>query len=165
LQTALRLGGGALALGLGMRALARIHRQALTALELPSRNRRINGRAENFFTKACTRVMEAHHREPADKITLNRLKDRTNRRTAELETRNRELQRGIVRRKAKEHAFRKSGDHQSKCLGEALELQKRLQRGSHRVLAAQEEERWKLSHELQDEIGQTLWGSMSGFFR
>jgi signal transduction histidine kinase len=82
----------------------------------------------------------------------------TSRRTADLETTNRELHRDIVRRKVKADAFQKTGEHQNKCLGEAFELQKRLQRGSHRVLAAQEEERKKISHELQDEIAQTLLG-------
>jgi len=158
LRTALRMGSDALALGLGMRELARIHQRALTALEPSTRKQRINGRAENFFTKACTRVMEAHHGEPANKITLNRLKDMTNRRAAELETTNRELERGIVQRKVKAKAVQKSGDLQSKCLGVALRLQKHLQRDSHRALAAQEEERKQISHELRDEIAQTLLG-------
>jgi signal transduction histidine kinase len=158
LQTALRMGNDALALGLGMREMARIHQQALTVLERYRRKTRMNGRVENFFTKACTRVMEAHDYEPANKITLNRLKDMTNRRAAKLKTGNRDSKRGMAQRKARDHAFQKSGDHQSKCLDEALQLQKHLQRGSHRVLAAQEEERHKISHELQDEIAQTLLG-------
>jgi signal transduction histidine kinase len=158
LQTALRMGSDALALGLGTLELARIHEQAITAMEPSSRRQKIIRRAENFFTKAGTRTMEAHHCEPANKIALNRLKDMTNRRAAELETANRELQRGVVQRKAKENAFQKNGKHQNKCLAEALRLQKSLQQGSHRVLAAQEDERKKISHELQDEIAQTLLG-------
>jgi two-component system sensor histidine kinase DegS len=45
-----------------------------------------------------------------------------------------------------------------KCLEESLELQKCLRQLTHRVLAAQEDERKKLSHELQDEIAQILLG-------
>jgi signal transduction histidine kinase len=45
-----------------------------------------------------------------------------------------------------------------KCLEESLELQKRLRQLTHQVLAAQEDERKKISCELQDEIAQTLLG-------
>jgi signal transduction histidine kinase len=43
-------------------------------------------------------------------------------------------------------------------LAESLRLQTRLRQVTHRVLAAQEEERYQISHELQDEIAQTLLG-------
>lgn len=51
-----------------------------------------------------------------------------------------------------------SRKRQKKYLEESLRLQKRLRRLAHRVLAAQEDERRKISHELQDEIAQTLLG-------
>ena len=50
------------------------------------------------------------------------------------------------------------GKCHDKCLEESLELQNCLRQLTHRVLAAQEDERKKLSHELQDEIAQTLLG-------
>ena len=40
----------------------------------------------------------------------------------------------------------------------SLQLQKHLRQLTHRVLVAQEDERLKLSHELRDEIAQTLLG-------
>ena len=43
-------------------------------------------------------------------------------------------------------------------LKESLQLQKQLRQLTHRVLVAQEDEREKLSHELRDEIAQTLLG-------
>jgi signal transduction histidine kinase len=43
-------------------------------------------------------------------------------------------------------------------LQESLQLQKQLRRVTYRVLAAQEKERLKISHILQDEIAQTLLG-------
>jgi len=46
-------------------------------------------------------------------------------------------------------------------LKDSLQLQEELRQLTHQVLAAQEEERKKISHELQDEIAQTLLGSMS----
>lgn len=51
-----------------------------------------------------------------------------------------------------------NGKSHDKCLEESLELQKCLRQLTHRVLEAQEDERKKLSHELQDEIAQTLLG-------
>jgi signal transduction histidine kinase len=157
-QSALRIGRDALASGLGMLELARIHEQALTALEPASRKPRIIRRAENFFTTAGTAIIETHYWEPAHKIALNRLEDMTNRRAAELETTKRELQRGIIRCEAEANSCQKNGKHQNKCLEKALKLQKRLRHGSHRVLAALEDERKKISRELQDEIAQTLLG-------
>ena len=46
----------------------------------------------------------------------------------------------------------------TKALKESLQLQKQLRQLTHRVLVAQEDEREKLSHELRDEIAQTLLG-------
>jgi signal transduction histidine kinase len=51
-----------------------------------------------------------------------------------------------------------NGKSHDKCLEESLELQKCLRQLTHRVLEAQEDERKKLSHELQDEITKTLLG-------
>ena len=51
-----------------------------------------------------------------------------------------------------------NGKHHQKCLEESLQLQKRLRQLTHRVIAAQENDRQNISRELQDEIGQTLLG-------
>ena len=51
-----------------------------------------------------------------------------------------------------------SGQHYAKLLRESLQLQANLRELTHQVLAAQEEERRHISHELQDEIAQTLLG-------
>ena len=71
---------------------------------------------------------------------------------------NRQLQRGIVRRKSVEAALKKSGEHYTTLLRESLQLQDGLRQLTRRVLATQEVERKKISHELQDEIVQTLLG-------
>jgi len=57
-----------------------------------------------------------------------------------------------------EKPLAKNGKCHDKCLAESLELQKCLRQLTHRVLEAQEDDRTKLSHELQDEIAQTLLG-------
>jgi signal transduction histidine kinase len=60
------------------------------------------------------------------------------------------------------HAAAETSANQSKPLGNglkaSLQLQKQLRQLAHQVLVAQEEERGKLSHELRDEVAQTLLG-------
>jgi signal transduction histidine kinase len=51
-----------------------------------------------------------------------------------------------------------NGKPHTKCLKESLQLQKQLRQLTHQVLMAQEDEREKISHELRDEIAQTLMG-------
>jgi signal transduction histidine kinase len=91
-------------------------------------------------------------------MDLIRLNETLNRRTLELAATNRQLQRGLVRRKSVEAALKKSGEHYTRLLKDSLHLQDGLRQLTHQVLAAQEDERKKVSHELQDEIAQTLLG-------
>jgi signal transduction histidine kinase len=57
-----------------------------------------------------------------------------------------------------EAALKKSGIHYTKLLKDSLHLQEGLRELTHRLLASQEEERKKISLELQTEIAQTLLG-------
>jgi signal transduction histidine kinase len=111
-----------------------------------------------FFTEANIPIEETHRAERQGNGHLNRLKETLDQRTEELAASNRQLQRGVTRRKVMEDAFEKSGRHHKKCLEESLQLQKRLRQLTHRVLATQEDERKSISRELQDEIAQTLLG-------
>jgi signal transduction histidine kinase len=79
-------------------------------------------------------------------------------RTRELAVAHRQLRQGVGRRKAMAKALAKSGKDRDVRLTESLQLQKRLRQLTHRVIAAQEVERSTISHELQDEIAQTLLG-------
>jgi len=158
MQPALRLGRQTVALGLETLELARIHEQALVTLELAGDRNGMTKRAEIFFTEAITPIVETHRAARQSKIDLNRLNGTLSRRTLELAATNRQLQHGIVRRKSVEAALRKSGEHYGKLLKESLQLQEGLRQLTHQVLAAQEDERRKISHELQDEIAQTLLG-------
>ena len=157
-QPALALGRRAVVLGLDMLELARIHERALVTLELSKSKNGIIKRAEIFFTEVLTPVVETHRVARQSKIELHRLNVTLNRRTAELAVANRQLQRGIVRRKTVEGALQKSGERYTKLLKESLQLQEGLRQLTHRVLAAQEKERKNISRELQDEIAQTLLG-------
>ena len=158
LQPALGLGRRAVALGLETLELARIHERAVTTLELSKKKNGFIKRAEIFFTEAIIPIVETHRAARQSKVHLSRLEGTLGRRTEELAATDRQLQRGVVRRKVMENAAEKNGQHHKKCLEESLALQKRLRQLTHQVLAAHEDERKKISRELQDEIGQTLLG-------
>ena len=158
LQPALRLGRQAVTLGLETLELARIHEQALAELELSKSKNGLAQRAEIFFTEAIAPIVETHRAARQSKNELNRVNGTLDRRTAQLAATNRLLQRGITQRKSVEAALQKSGEHYARLLKESLHLQESLQQLTRQVLAAQEDERKKISHELQDEVAQTLLG-------
>jgi signal transduction histidine kinase len=158
LRPALGLGRRAVVLGLETLELGRIHERALATLELSKSKNGLMKRAEIFFTEAIIPIVETHRAARQGTVRLGRLKKTLGQRTEELAATHRQLQRGVVRRKVMENAAEKNGQHHKKCLEESLALQKRLRQLTHRVLAAHEDERRKISCELQDEIGQTLLG-------
>jgi signal transduction histidine kinase len=158
LQPALKLGRQAVVLGLETLDLARIHEQALVILELSNTRNGLTKLAGIFFAEANIPIEETHRAARQTRVHLSRLMATLGRRTEELATSNRQLKWGVVRRKDMEDAFAKRGRHHQKCLEESLELQNRLRQLTHQVIAAQEDERKKISLELQDEIAQTLLG-------
>ncbi len=158
LSPASRLGRRAVAVGLETLDLARIHRQALATLKLPPTQKTSIAFAGNFFTEANSAIEETHRLARQTRKDLSQLVARLDRRTGELAVSHRQLQWNAIRRKRMEKTFAKRGKHHQKCLEESLELQKRLRQLTHQVLAAQEDERKKISCELQDEIAQTLLG-------
>jgi signal transduction histidine kinase len=76
----------------------------------------------------------------------------------ELAPTNQDWKKAVVRRNDAAPAGATNGKPPGKCLKESLQLQKQLRQLAHRVLVAQEDEREKISHELRDEIAQTLLG-------
>jgi signal transduction histidine kinase len=158
LKAALKLGRRAVEMRLETLDLARMHERAVTRLELAKKKDGFLKRAEIFFSEALTPIVETHRAARQNKIDLNRMNETLGRRTLALAATNRLLQRGIVRRMSVESALRKSGVRYSKLLKDSLHLQDGLRQLTHRVLASQEDERKKISRELQDEIAQTLLG-------
>jgi len=67
-------------------------------------------------------------------------------------------QKAVIGRKSVADASANNAKPPGKSLKDSIQLQKRLRQLTHHVLAAQEDERKKISHELQDEIAQTLLG-------
>ena len=70
----------------------------------------------------------------------------------------RSLKQGIAQRKTMEAVLKESGEHYKALLEESLALQEHLRHLTRQILSAQEAERQKISHELRDEIAQTLLG-------
>jgi signal transduction histidine kinase len=155
---ALNLGRRAVTLGLETLDLARMHEQALVTLGLSQAQNAFTKLAGIFFTEANTAIEETHQAAQQNKVDLRKLMAALDRRTEELANSNRQLRQGVVRRKAMEEACARRGKRHQQCLKESFALQKRLRQLTHQVLAAQEDERKKISHELQDEIAQTLLG-------
>jgi signal transduction histidine kinase len=156
-----QLGEQAVKLGLETLDLARIHKTAMTVL-MPrgpsaARNRMVR-KAGIFFTEAITPIEETHRDGVESAARLNRKNKALAQRTAQLAAANRHLKRGIVRRKAAEEALKTKEQHYAKLLRESHQFQKHLQHLVHQILSAQEYDRRRISHDLQDEIAQTLLG-------
>ena len=162
LEPALALGRQAVVLGMETLGLARLHEQSLVTLLLPEHSARtrlaMTRRAGTFFAEALTPIAETHRAARQNKINSLRLAETLSQRTLELAATNRQLKRGIRRHKQVETALIKSGVHYARLLKDSLQLQKGLRQLTHQVLAAQEQERKKISLELQDEVAQTLLG-------
>jgi signal transduction histidine kinase len=71
---------------------------------------------------------------------------------------NHQPQKTVVGHKSVADASANNRPPPGKSLSDSLQLQQRLRQLTHHLLAAQEDEREKLSHELRDEIAQTLLG-------
>jgi signal transduction histidine kinase len=156
--TALALGCQAAALNLETLDVARIHEDALATLEAASSKDGVIKRAEIFFNEAITPIEETHRAALKANTHLSQLRKTLSRRTVNLATTNRSLKQDILQRKTVERSLKKSGKHSKKLLKESRDLQQHLQRLTHRILSAQEDNRKKISRDLHDEIAQTLLG-------
>jgi len=162
LQSATRLGRQAAALGLETLELARIHEQAMRTLVSPggpSRTREgIIKRARAFFAEAIVPIEKTHRAALKAGAHERQLNQALRQRMAESSASARHLRRGIAQRQAAEAALKKCGKHGDKLLNESRRLQKHLRHLTHEILCAQEDERRKISHQLHDEMAQTLLG-------
>jgi len=156
LQPALKLGRQAVALGIEILELARIHERALLALDLSKGPQALIKRAELFFNEAITAILETRRAWQQSERDLIQASRKLGRRTAEMAGTKRQLQRSTVRRKSAEAALKTNGEHYAGLLKVSLQLQAGLRHLAHKSFSAQEQERKTISHQLQDEIGQTL---------
>ena len=158
LLSAHRLGRQAVVLRVETLGLPRIHERAIVILELSKGKAGLIKQAELFFTEAIIPITATHQAARQSRADLDEANTMLERRTLQLATANLHLQRGINQRKGVETALKKSDEHYSKLLKDSLNLQEVLRQLTRQVLTMQEDERQKISRELQDEIAQTLLG-------
>ncbi len=158
LETALRLGRQAVVDKIETLELARIHEQSMPEADGkkdPLDKKRLS---DEFFAEAVAPIVETHRASRENQRQLKVQSQTLSRRTQELASANRQLELGILRRKEVEAALKQSGEHYAKLLQDSVQLQNGLRRLTQQVLAAQEDERKKISLTLQDQIAQTLVG-------
>jgi len=157
-----RLGRQAVAAGLEMLDLARIHEDALRSQSRAdfsaSKLMALVSKASLFFAQVITPIEETHRGALESAIQLDRLNRSLLKRTSELAASNECLRKEIEHRVKIERSLRKSERHYSRLLVESARLQERLRHLSRQILSAQEEERKKISRELHDQIAATLTG-------
>lgn len=153
---ALKLGEQAVSLGLETLELAQIHETAVATLGLAAGE--TAKRADSFFSKATTPIVEAHRAARENRMELAKVAKALGRRTQELAVSAAMVKEGVVRRLSAEAALAEDTAHHARLLRDSLQLQESLRLLAHQVLVAQEKERLIVSHQLQDEIAQTLLG-------
>ena len=158
LPGALALGRQAAGGGLETLDLARMHEQGIIKLGLTNARPAVMRRAQKFFTEAITPIVETHRAARESRTSLNRLKELLARCTGDLAVSNRKLKLGMVRRHQVEAALKKNGADYSRLLRNSRQLHDGFRQLTRQVLAAQEDERKKISRELENEVAQTLLG-------
>jgi signal transduction histidine kinase len=158
LEPARGLGREAVNLGLETPDVAKIHAAALANMEGLSGRDGIVQRAEIFYAEAITPFENTHQAALKDQTRLLQVNKTLDQRTLDLEDSNRSLKQSIARQKSAEEALKKGGRNAKKLLGQSHRLQQRLQHLTHQIISAHEEKRWEISHDLQNEIVQTLVG-------
>lgn len=156
------IGRLAVSQGLETLDLAKIHDGALKALVPPDSSHEtrdeICTRAAAFFTEAITPIEDTHQAAQEGRLQLDKLNETLDRSTLDLADSKRELQEGITGRKSAEAALKSVAEHPVELLKESRLLEEHLQEIAREILAANEEERKRMSIQLQDEIAQTLLG-------
>ena len=158
LQPAMDLGRQAVTFGLKTFELTKIHQRAISNLDVANGSQGQIRRAEFFFIEANTPMVETARAERQADAQLRSKPGNFREFNKESAPTKHRWQRAVVGPKTVADASSNNVKPPGKVLKESLQLQSQLRRLTHRVLVAQEDERMKISHELQDEIAQTLLG-------
>ena len=146
LEEAYELGRVAIASGLGVLDMARIHEEAIKILLRPllvlQGHEQVLKAKEIFFLETLS-PFEATHRGFRE---IN----------VKLQERNLELEREIGEHKRTEKALRESENHFRELFNRARRMEENLRSLSNKILHVQEEERKRISRELHDEISQAM---------
>jgi signal transduction histidine kinase len=162
LDSARGVGSQALAAGLQILDLAKLHEHTLISELLPGcppgKREALIKRAGAFFASAIIPIEKTHVSAKEGDLYLRKFIETLSRRTVELAASNLELSLEVAQRKAAEEALKKSERHYSLLLAQSDHLQEQLRQLSRQVISAQEDERREISRELHDVIAQTLTG-------
>ena len=162
LQEAHSLGLKAASLHLETLDLGKIHNTALATLLknrwTPEKREIMTNRAEIFFTEAIKPIEDTHRAAVKAGAALARITATLAQRTQELEASNERWQADIAQREVADEKLQRREQESALLLAESRSIEQRLQGIVREVLAANEDERKRLSHHLHDEIAQTLLG-------
>lgn len=157
-----RLGRAAVAGGLAILEIARMHEQAVDLLQVspvflqtPARSIK---RARFFFNQALIPLDTSQRTTRANNHRLLERNETLQRHSSALAKGNQHLHREILRRKSGEAVIRKGREQYQKLFRESHAMQKKLRQLTRQIISAQEEERKEISRELHDEVVQTLVG-------
>ena len=162
LGAAQEIGRESVAIGLETLDLARIHHQALAKLLAANggsgTREKFTACAAGFFTEAITPIEETHRIALKANSDLRQLHAVLAERTVKLAEANRELQQQVAEHATVETALRNSQQTSSQLLRDSRILENHLRAMAHQIISATEDERHKMSLQLNDEIAQTLLG-------
>ena len=115
-------------------------------------------RASVFFTEAITPIERTHRSAVEAEQQIAQASDTLAQSSVELADSQHELQNGITLREAAEAALQSSRDTFETLLKESRLLEVHLREVTRESLAGQEEERWRVSRQLHDDISQAILG-------
>jgi len=156
LAQAYSLGRAALAIGLGVLDMARVHQGALNELLGKGKHPDALIAAETFYLESLAPFEATHRGFRETNLNLQHAIAALKRRNLELAAANEKLLGEIRERRQTQAALRESREHFRKLFRQAQKMQQNLRALSDKILHAQEEERKRISRELHDETSQAL---------
>lgn len=158
LQQAYEFGRAAMNAGLGVFDIIRLHHQALIDGVLPRdvEAARFAPALQSFLLEVLSPFEAAHRGFRRALERMQQLNEALGERNEALASVNAQLQQEIATRQHTEAELRESKDHYLRLFYQARAMEDGLRDLSGQVLAAQEEERKRISRDLHDEVGQAL---------
>ncbi len=159
-RAAARLGRQAVALGLAASDMARIHTLALKTLVVPGDSSRMcqdmTRRAGAFLAEVIAPMARTQRASLVGEGRMKQLNQTLCQQTVTLTASARHLEQSILQQQATEQTLQRCGAHLARLLTKARRMETHLRDLTHEALTANEQERQTLSHQLQDDIAQTL---------
>jgi len=142
--------------------LTGIHERAVISLKLLGQPRVLIQQAEGFFFEATCLISADKRTAQSNRNEADSPKKAENSRTMELTGTGRQLLRDLPRGQYTDAVLKNRRLDWTKLLAQSLPKQVELRRLTYGILRAQEAERQTISHQLQDEVLQTLVGIQVG---